>query len=103
MSAGERTWGESAAIDRPTGLADLFHTCGQFLHEVVHRPVLTNEARDLGRRVDDSRVVAAPELLADLRQRGVRELPREIHRDLARIDDVLGALVAAELLQREAE
>ena len=47
--------------------------------------------------MDDGRVVAAPELLADLRQRGVSQLTREVHRDLARIDDVLRATVAREL------
>ncbi len=47
--------------------ADLLHTRGEFLHEVVHRPVLTNEPRDFGRGVDDCRVIAAAELLADLR------------------------------------
>src|SRR5207248_1179024 len=52
---------------------------------------------------NDGRVVAAAELLAELRQRGVRQLAREVHGDLARVDDVLGALVAAELLEGELE
>src|SRR2546429_4330115 len=82
---------------------DLFDPCGQLLHEVVHRAVLANQARDLGGRVDDRRVVAAAELLADLRKRRVGELAREVHRDLAGIDDVLRAPVAGELVEREAE
>src|SRR5207247_6989981 len=54
-------------------------------------------------RVDGRRVVAAAELLADLRKRRVGEFAREVHRDLARIDDVLRAPVAGELVEREAE
>src|SRR5919201_3735424 len=83
--------------------ADLFDARGQLLHEVVHRPVLTNHARDLRGRVDNRGVVATAELLADLRQRRVGEFARQVHRDLPWIDDVLRALVAAELVEREAE
>ena len=61
-------------FNRRHGSPDLFHTCGQLLHEVVHRPVLTNQTRDLGGCVDDGRVIAAAELLADLRKRRVRQL-----------------------------
>src|SRR2546421_2550853 len=82
---------------------DLFDPRGQLLHEVVHRAVLADQARDLGGRVDDRRVVAAAELLADLRERRIGELAREVHRDLAGIDDVLRASVAGELFEREAE
>src|SRR4051794_10140884 len=92
-----------AALHRVMVLPDLFHTCGQFLHEVVHRPILTDQAGNLGGRVDDGGVVAAAELLADARQRGVRELAGEVHRDLTRVDDVLRPAVAAELLEREVE
>src|SRR6266508_6700069 len=53
--------------------------------------------------MDDRRVVAAGELARDLWQWGIRQLSREIHRDLARIDDVLRAALAAELLHREPE
>src|SRR6185436_19991183 len=93
-------WGRSKSS---TALANLLDPCSQFLHKVVHRAILADQARDLARRVAHGGVVAPPELLADLRQRRVRELAREVHRDLARVDDVLGALVAAELLEREPE
>src|SRR2546423_15690508 len=69
---------------------DLLHTRGQLLHQVVHRAVLADQARDLGGGMDDGRVVAAAEFLADLRERRVGQLPREVHRHLARVDDVLG-------------
>src|SRR3954451_14808046 len=48
-------------------------------------------------------VVAPAELASDLGKRRVRELAREVHRDLPGIDDRLGALVAAELLERDPE
>src|SRR6266576_3886620 len=80
-------------------LPGLLDPRGQLLHKVVDRPVLANHARDLRGRVDHRGVVAAAELLADLRQRGVGQLARAVHRDLARVDDVLRALVAAELLE----
>ena len=50
------------------------HARCELLHQVVHRPVLANEACDLRRRVDHRRVVSPAELLPDLRQRRVREL-----------------------------
>src|ERR1043165_2981138 len=83
--------------------ASLFDPCGQLLPQVVHRAVFADFARDLRGRVNDGGVIAAPELLADLRQRRVGQLARQVHRDLAWIDDVLGSPVAAELLEREAE
>src|SRR5207249_2534966 len=104
--AGENTHsstGLGSALGSLHTSPDLFDPRGQLLHEVVHRAVLADQAGDLRRRVDDRRVVAAAKLLADLRQRGVGELAREVHRDLARVDDVLRALVAGELLEREAE
>src|SRR5262245_44523741 len=75
----------------------------EFLHPVVHRPVLADDTRDLRGRVDDRGVVAAAELLANLRQRGVCELAREIHRDLPGIDDVLGTAVTCQLAERHRE
>jgi hypothetical protein len=51
------------------------------------------QRRDLGHRTDHGRVVAAAELLADLRERRVGELAGEVHRHPARIDDVLRAAV----------
>src|SRR5215204_3104755 len=93
-------WGRAKSS---TGLANLLDPGSEFLHKVVHRAILANQARDLARRVDHGGVIAPAELLADLRQRRVGELAREVHRDLARVHDVLGALVAAELLEREPE
>src|SRR6266516_176364 len=46
----------------------LLDPCGQLLHQVVHRAILADLARDLGRCMDHGGVVAAAELLADLRQ-----------------------------------
>src|SRR5436309_2103342 len=83
--------------------AGLLDPCGQLLHKVVDRPVLADQPCDLGGRVDHGGVVAASELAPDLRQRRVSQLAREVHRDLAWIDDVLGAALSAELLQREPE
>jgi hypothetical protein len=80
----------------------LDHAC-EVLNEVPDGPIFLHEPRDLRRRVDDRRMVAPAELPADLRQRGVRELARQVHRDLTRVDDVLRALVAAELGQAEPE
>src|SRR5581483_9522952 len=85
---------ETGCVNRPLGLPRLLHAGCELLDEVVHRPVLANQARDLRRRVDHGRMVAAAELLADLRQGRVGELAREVHGDLARVDDVLRAAVA---------
>src|SRR5919197_860523 len=63
-----------------TESADLLDPRGQVLHEVVHRPVLPDHPVDLRVGVNDGRVVASAELLADLRQRRVGELAREVHR-----------------------
>src|SRR5712691_10093495 len=87
--------GSWSAPARSTESAHLFDACGQLLHQVVHRAVLADQTRDLGRGVDDGGVVAAAEFLADLRERRVGQLAREVHRDLARVDDVMRALVAA--------
>ena len=54
-----------------TGLLDARR---QLLHQVVDVPVFLDELGDLRGRVDDGRVVAPAELLADLRQRAVGEL-----------------------------
>src|SRR5919197_182076 len=95
--------GDSASPVPSTESPRLLDARGQLLHQVVHIPVLADHARDLRGRVDYGGVVAAAELLADLRERRVGELAGEIHRDLSRIDDVLRALVAAQLAQREPE
>src|SRR6266511_4820148 len=103
MLAGDADGGKSVCVNRPEWSADLLHTSGEFLHKVVDRSVLTDEPGDFGRGVDDRGVVATAEFPADLGQRGVGELAREIHRDLARVDDVLRAPVAAELVHRQLE
>src|ERR687898_2858753 len=51
-----------------TVLPGLLDARGQLLHQVVHRAILANQACDLGRRVDDRRVVAAAEVPADAGQ-----------------------------------
>src|SRR6266516_681202 len=81
----------------------LLDTRGQFLHKVVHRAVLADQARDLRSRVNDGRVVASTELASDLWQRGVCQFAREVHRDLAWVDDVLGAALTAELFHRKSK
>ena len=48
-------------------------------------------------------MVAAAEFLTDLRQRRIRQLPRQVHRDLPGVDDVLRSLLAGELLHRQLE
>src|SRR5438105_11669444 len=58
--AGDPDGGQRGWTNRGSGSTDLLHTCGQFLHKVVDRPVLTNEARDLGGRVDDRVGVRPP-------------------------------------------
>src|SRR4051794_15948176 len=100
---GDGSWGEAVGPHSPPRSARLLDPGCELLDEVVHSPVLTDHARDLGGRVDHGGVVAAAELLPDLRQRRVGELPREVHRDLARVDDPLRPLVAAELVQRQPE
>src|SRR5438045_8224092 len=92
--AGENTHsstGSGSALGTFHTSPDLFDPSGQLLHEVVHRAVLANHARDFRGGVNDGGVVAPAELLADLGQRRVGELAREVHRDLARVDDVLRA------------
>src|SRR5215472_2042296 len=86
-----RPAGEVAFSTVSVGLLD---PRGQLLHEVPHRSVLTDHAVDLRVGVDDRRVIAAAELLADLGQRRVGQLAREVHRHLARVGDRLGALLA---------
>src|SRR6478735_4791178 len=90
----------SAGSHRSSGLLD--PGC-EVLNEVVHRSILRDQTGDLTRRVDHGGVVAAAELLADLGQRRVRELAREVHRDLPRVGDRLRAALAAELGDREPE
>src|SRR3954467_8830695 len=90
----------SGGSHRSSGLLD--PGC-EVLNEVVHRSILRDQAGDLGRRVDHRGVVAAAELLADLRQRGVCELPRQVYRDLAGVGDRLRSPLAAELRDREPE
>src|SRR4051794_39932920 len=74
------TGGSSDGSHRSSGLLD--PGC-EVLDEVVHRSILRDQTRDLTRCMDHGRMVATAELLADLRQRGVCELAREVHRDLA--------------------
>src|SRR2546422_7444783 len=81
------TWLEGRCPDVPRS-PGLFDARGQLLHKVVDRAVLADHARDLGGGVDHGRMVAAAELAADLRQRGVRQLAREVHRHLPGVDDV---------------
>src|SRR6266508_3278837 len=92
-------WGHVRYAHRPQSSSGLLYTGREFLHEVVHIPILTDEPRDLGVRVHDGGVVAPAELLSDLRQRRVGELTGEVHGDLARVDDVLRAPVAGQLLE----
>src|SRR4051812_13479632 len=92
--------GAPTATPGSTGLLDAGR---ELLHQVVHIPVLPDQARDLGRRMDDRRVVASPDLLADLGQRRVRQLAREIHCALPRIDDVLRPAVTRQLAEADAE
>src|SRR5947209_4920439 len=82
------TWLEGCCPDVPRS-PSLFDARGQLLHKVVDRAVLANQARDLGGGVDYGRVVASAELAADLRKRGVRQFPREVHRHLPGVNDVL--------------
>src|SRR5918999_1047485 len=84
-------------------LPGLFDPRRELLDEVVDAPVFLDQLGDLRRRVDDGRVVAPAELLADLRERAVGELAAEVHRHLAGIDDRLRTAVADELLHRDAE
>ena len=56
--------------------------CRQLGDLVVDRLTFADELADLLLRVHDGRVVAAAELLADLRQREVRELAAQVHGDL---------------------
>src|SRR5690242_17162780 len=95
--------GQTVVVNTPDRSARLLHARCELLDEVVHTPVLAAQARDLRRRVDDRGVVAPAELLADLRQRGIGELAREIHRHLAWIDDVLRPAIARQLVHLDAE
>ncbi|MPM16706.1 hypothetical protein SDC9_63087 [bioreactor metagenome] len=69
----------------------------------VDLPALREQLADLPLRVHHRGVVAAAELLADLRQRQVGELPAQIHGDLAGGGDVLRARRAAQLVDRQTE
>src|SRR5918996_4633261 len=76
-------------------LPGLFDPRRELLDEVVDAPVFLDQLGDLGRGVDDGRVVAPAELLADLRKRAVRELAAQVHRHLPGVDDRLRPAVAA--------
>src|SRR5918995_2123884 len=84
-------------------LPGLFDPRRELLDEVVDAPVFLDQLGDLGRGVDDGRVVAPAELLADFRERAVGELAAQVHRHLAWVDDRLRAAVADELLHRDPE
>ena len=60
-------------------------------------------ALDLVDGVDDGGVVTAAEARADLRQRGLGEIARQVHGDLARVGDLLRAAVAAQVVDVQAE
>src|SRR3712207_2370205 len=94
----------TATPARPQGSSPrLLDPRGELLDKVVDRTVLLDQLRDLGGGVDDRRVVAPTELLADLGKRAVGELATEVHRDLAGVDDRLRAPVSREFLQADPE
>src|SRR5437764_11137529 len=64
--------------------------------------VLAHLALDLLAAVEDGRVVAAAEGFTDAEQRRLGLLAHEVHRDLARQDDLLVAGLAAELIRGNA-
>src|SRR5262245_22796385 len=102
MSAGENGFGSTTQSEtRPESTVSphLFDARGQFLHKVVHSSIGPNHVRDLRVRVQDGRVVAIAEVLPDLGERRIGQFTGQVHRDLARVDDVLRALVAAELVE----
>src|SRR5205807_2351669 len=57
------------------------------VHGLAELGIFLEEGLDLVDRVQDGRVVLAAEGAADLGERGVGELTREVHRDLPREGD----------------
>ena len=53
------------SLEGPPASTCLLDASGEFLHEVVHRPVLSDQPRDLVLGVDHGRMIASAELLAD--------------------------------------
>src|SRR6266545_6653837 len=88
-------------IFAPSGLVRVQHLAEgpDVPAEVV---VLGHLALDLLAAVEDGGVVAAAESLADTHERRLGLLAHEVHRDLAREDDLLVAGLAAELFGRHA-
>src|SRR5258708_39650608 len=67
---------------RSPGQRLLLDPVGELRDLVVDRPALGHQRADLLVRVHHGRVVAAAELLPDLGQREVRQLPAQVRRDL---------------------
>src|SRR5690349_9480968 len=87
------------AGERSPGLLDARR---ELLDDVERLAVLADQARDAVHAVHDRGVVAPAELGADLGKRLVGQLAAQVHRDVARQDDDLRALVAAQVDQAHA-
>src|SRR5215472_11228743 len=81
-------------------LLDLVSKLGDL---VVNRPTLGHQRADLPLGVHDSGVVPAAEVLADLWQRQVGQLPAQVHGDLARGDEDTRSRRTAEVIDGQAE
>src|SRR5208282_2321391 len=81
VPAGE---GMRILTGRSPGQCLLFDPVSEFGDLVVDRPAFGHQGADLLVRVHHGGVVAAAELLADLRQGQVGQLPAEVHGDLPR-------------------
>src|SRR5690606_17312576 len=94
------SWSPSVESLVPVILLD---SAREFGHLVVDRATLLHELRDLLVRVHDCRVIPVAEELADLRQRKIRQLATQIHRNVPRRRDRLGARRAVKIVDRELE
>src|SRR5581483_7400050 len=75
----------------------------QLANLVVDAAALGHQLADLAISVHDRRMVTVPELLADLREREIRELAAQVHGDLPRRHQDPAAAATAQVVDREAE
>ena len=90
-------------VDKRGLCALLLDPVRQFGDLVVDRAALGHQLPDLLLRVHHGRMVAAAELLTDLRQRQIGQFAAQVHRDLPGRDQDTAAGSALEVLDRQAE
>ena len=78
------------------------HLAREALDKVVHLAILLHELRDLVDGMENRSVVAVADTLADLGKAGISQLTREIHDEVAALNDAARPLVADDLGDRHA-